>query len=203
MTAPVATSVRAALDAAKAEGRTILTPSEARAICDAYGIPLPKDATAASGAEAARLAAEFGYPVVLKIVSPDITHKTDVGGVIAGLANEADVLSAYDTIIANAKRNVPGARITGVLVQQMLVGGVEVIVGAVTDPSFGKLVAFGLGGILVEILKDITFRLAPLTNDSALSMLDSIKASALLAGVRGSAAGEVRVTPRAVVCRAL
>ncbi len=176
------------LDVARAEGRTLLTPPEARALCDAYGIPLPKDATATSASEAARLAREFGYPVVLKIVSPEITHKTDVGGVIAGLANEQDVLAAYDSIVANARRRRPDATISGVQVQQMLQSGLEVIVGAVTDVSFGKLVAFGLGGVLVEVLKDVTFRLAPVTRDDALSMLDSISARQLLQGVRGGAA---------------
>ena len=174
-------------DAAKAEGRSLLTPAEARALCEQYGIPLPKDATAATADEAAAIAAEFGYPVVLKIVSPDISHKTDAGGVLAGVADDAAVRAGFDTIVANAKRYDVNARITGVQVQQMAPAGREVIVGAVTDASFGKLVAFGIGGVLVEVLKDVTFRLAPVSHEDALGMLDSIKAGQLLNGVRGSA----------------
>jgi acetyl coenzyme A synthetase (ADP forming)-like protein len=180
-------SIRSLLDAARAAGQEILPPEAATAICEAYGIALPKSAIATSAAQARRLAAEFGFPVVLKIVSPEITHKTDVGGVVAGLASEADVRAAYELIVANARRHAPSATITGVLVQKMVQGGTEVIVGAVTDNSFGKLVAFGLGGVLVEVLKDVTFRLAPVTPDEALSMLDSIRAAELLRGVRGSA----------------
>ena len=174
-------------DAAKAEGRSLLTPEEARALCERYGIPMPKDATATTADEAAAIAAEFGYPVVLKIVSPDISHKTDAGGVLAGVADGAAVRAGFDTIVANAKRYDANARITGVQVQQMAPAGREVIVGAVTDASFGKLVAFGIGGVLVEVLKDVTFRLAPVSNEEALGMLDSIKAGQLLNGVRGSA----------------
>ena len=105
----------------------------------------------------------MGFPVVLKIVSPDILHKTEAGGVLVGVKSADEVEKGYDTILANAKKYNANANILGVQVQQMLKGGQEVIIGAVTDPSFGKLVAFGLGGVLVEVLKDITFRLAPAT----------------------------------------
>jgi len=125
---------------------------------------------------------------VLKIVSPEILHKTEAGGVLVGVKSAADVERGYDTIVANARRHDPKATIHGVQVQQMLTGGQEVIIGAVTDPSFGKLVAFGLGGVLVEVLKDATFRLAPTSHDEALSMLDSIAAADVLKGVRGSEA---------------
>src|SRR4029077_1500925 len=110
---------------------------------------------------AASLARKLGFPVVMKIVSPDILHKTEAGGVVVGVETPAEARVAYAKILANAKKYDRKAQIDGVQVQQMLSGGQEVIVGAVTDPSFGKLVAFGLGGILVEVLKDITFRLAP------------------------------------------
>ena len=178
-------TIRKILDDAKAAGTAILGPGDARVICEAYGVPLPKDGLATSANEAAQLAGEFGYPVVLKIVSPDIVHKTEAGGVIAGIGSEGELRAAYDTIIENALRYEVGVSITGVQVQQMVGGGQEVIVGAVTDGAFGKLVAFGLGGVLVEVLKDVTFRLAPATNADALGMLDSIKASQLLTGVRG------------------
>ncbi|MGU3541154.1 acetate--CoA ligase family protein [Methylobacterium sp. A54F] len=181
-----ATEVRAILDRVKADGRDALTAPEGRLVCDAYGIPVPKEAVATSAQEAVRAAEGMGYPVVLKIVSPDILHKTEAGGVVVGVASAEAVAEAHDRILANARRYKADARIDGVQVQQMLKGGTEVIVGAVTDGSFGKLVAFGLGGVLVEVLKDITFRLAPATHADALSMLDGIQAAEMLKGVRGS-----------------
>jgi acyl-CoA synthetase (NDP forming) len=132
------------------------------------------------------LASKMGYPVVLKIVSPDILHKTEAGGVLVGVNSAADVERGYLTIVENAKKYNANAQIVGVQVQQMIGGGQEVIIGAVTDPSFGKLVAFGLGGVLVEVLKDVTFRMAPATYDDALSMLDGIAAADVLKGVRGA-----------------
>jgi acetyl coenzyme A synthetase (ADP forming)-like protein len=180
------TAVREILDKVKAEGRTSLTAPEGKLVCDAYGIPVPKEGVAASAAEAAKLAAAMGFPVVLKIVSPEILHKTEAGGVLVGVKSADEVAKGYDTIIANAKKYNAKASLLGVQVQQMLTGGQEVIIGAVTDPSFGKLVAFGLGGILVEVLKDITFRLAPATRDDALSMLDGVAAAEILKGVRGA-----------------
>ena len=179
-------SVRKALDKAKSEGRSALTAPEGKLVCDAYGIAVPKEGTATSAKDAAKLAEGMGFPVVMKIVSPDILHKTEAGGVIVGVKSAADAEKAYDTIIANAKKYKSNANIIGIQVQQMLAGGQEVIIGAVTDQSFGKLVAFGLGGVLVEVLKDITFRLAPATKDEALSMLDGIQAHEILKGVRGA-----------------
>jgi acetyl coenzyme A synthetase (ADP forming)-like protein len=179
-------AVRKILDGVKADGRTSLTAPEGKLVCDAYSIAVPKEAVAKSAAEASRIAAEMGFPVVMKIVSPDILHKTEAGGVMVGVKTAAEVESNYATILANAAKYKSDARIEGVQVQQMLLGGQEVIVGAVTDGSFGKLVAFGLGGVLVEVLKDITFRLAPATRQDALSMLDGIQAHEMLKGVRGS-----------------
>ncbi len=177
--------VRHILDHAKAEGRTSLTAPEGKLVCDVYGISVPKEALATTAAEAAQFATEIGFPVVLKIVSPEILHKTEAGGVLVGVKNAADVVQGFATIMENAKRYNAQANLLGVQVQQMIGGGQEVIVGAVTDPSFGKLVAFGLGGVLVEVLKDITFRLAPATRDDARSMLDGIAAAEMLKGVRG------------------
>src|ERR1700749_2288729 len=179
------TEVRKILDAVKASGRTSLTAPEGKLVCDAYGIPVPKEGVASSAAEAAKLASGMGFPVVLKIVSPEILHKTEAGGVIVGIKTAEDAQKTYDTILANAKKYKADAKIEGVQVQQMLAGGTEVIVGSITDGSFGKLVAFGLGGVLVEVLKDITFRLAPATKQDALSMLDGIQAHEMLKGVRG------------------
>ena len=178
-------TVRKILDAIKAEGRDSLTAPEGKLVCDAYGISVPQEGLAHSADEAVKLAAPMGK-CVLKIVSPDILHKTEAGGVLVGLSSEADIRAGYDTILANAKAYKADAKIIGIQVQQMVGGGQEVIVGAVTDPSFGKLVAFGMGGVLVEVLKDITFRLAPASNDDALSMLDGIQAAEMLRGVRGS-----------------
>src|SRR6187455_3102471 len=178
-------AVRGVLDTVKAEKRTSLTAPEGKLVCDAYGIAVPGEGVAKSGAEAGKLASGMGFPVVMKIVSPDILHKTEAGGVIVGVKSADEATKAYDTILANAKKYKADAKIDGIQVQQMLKGGQEVIVGAVTDGSFGKLVAFGLGGVLVEVLKDITFRLAPATKADALSMLDGIQAAEMLKGVRG------------------
>ena len=179
-------AVRKILDQAKAGNRKALTAPEARGVCEAYGINIPKEGVAKTAEEAVRLANDIGFPVVMKIVSPQILHKTEAGGVLVGMKNAEAVSSGFATIVGNARKYDPKADIQGVQVQQMLAGGQEVIIGAVTDPAFGKLVAFGLGGILVEVLKDITFRLAPATNEDALSMLDSIQAAEILRGVRGA-----------------
>jgi acetyl coenzyme A synthetase (ADP forming)-like protein len=179
-------AVRKILDLVKADKRTSLTAPEGKLLCDAYGIPVPKEGVAKSAGEAAKIATDMGFPVVMKIVSPDILHKTEAGGVMVGVKTAADVEKNYAAILANAKKYKSDAKIEGIQVQQMLLGGQEVIVGAVTDGSFGKLVAFGLGGVLVEVLKDITFRLAPATKQDALSMLDGIQAHEMLKGVRGS-----------------
>ena len=178
--------VRQILDAVKAAGRNSLTAPEGKLVCDAYGITVPQEGVAASAAEAQKLAAAMGFPVVMKIVSPDILHKTEAGGVLVGVKSAEEAGRGFDTIVANAKKYKADAQIIGVQVQQMIKGGQEVIIGAVTDGSFGKLVAFGLGGVLVEVLKDITFRLAPATREDALSMLDGIQAAEMLKGVRGS-----------------
>jgi len=179
-------AVREVLDKALAEGRTALTAPEGRVICEAYGIATPGEGLATSAEEAAELAGKLGLPVVLKIVSPDILHKTDAGGVLVGLRTVEEVRTGFDRILANARAHDAAARIDGVQVQQMVGGGHEVIVGAVSDPTFGKVIAFGLGGVLVEVLKDVTFRLAPVSGDEALGMLDDIKAAEVLRGVRGA-----------------
>lgn len=177
--------VRQILDAVKAAGRDSLTAPEGKLICDAYGITVPQEGVAASAEQAQKLASSMGFPVVMKIVSPDILHKTEAGGVVVGVKDAEEAARAYDTIISNAKKYKADADIVGVQVQQMIKGGQEVIIGAVTDGSFGKLVAFGLGGVLVEVLKDITFRMAPISTEDAYSMLDGIQAAEMLKGVRG------------------
>ncbi|MFF5090247.1 acetate--CoA ligase family protein [Streptomyces niveus] len=176
------------IKAALAQGRTSLTAPEGKAITDAYGIPTPGEALAESADDAVAVAARIGFPVAMKIVSPEILHKTDAGGVRIGLGSAAEVRSAFTTIVSNARKYDPKAQILGVQVQQMVPAGTEILIGTVTDPTFGKVVAFGLGGVLVEVLKDVTFRLAPATKDDALSMLDGIRAAEILRGVRGGAA---------------
>jgi len=179
-------AVRKVFDQAYAEERVSVGEAEARAVAEAYGLHLPKSQLAATADEAVRFAGQIGYPVVLKIASPDILHKTDVGGVKVGLQNANDVRDAFDLIVYRATRYVPDARIWGCLVQEMVpMNGIEVLVGMSKDPQFGPLVTFGLGGILVEALKDVTFRVAPFGRQDAEEMLDEIRAHSLLAGVRG------------------
>ena len=182
-------AVREILEQAKIEGLSALTPPQCKAVCDAYGIPAPREGLAHSVEEARAVADGIGYPVAMKIVSPDILHKTDAGGVVTGVADGVAAEAAFERILGGARAYRGDARIEGVQIQQMVAGDAqEVIVGAVTDPSFGKLVAFGLGGVLVEVLKDITFRLAPATADDAHAMLDGIQAAEVLDGVRGAEA---------------
>ncbi len=179
-------AVRQLLAQAQREGRNALTALEARGVCEAYAIPLPADGMARSAAEAAAIAERIGFPVALKIVSPQILHKTEAGGVLLGVRSASEAHEGYERIIAKAGAFDAKAQILGVQVQAMVAEGVEVIVGALTDPSFGKLVAFGLGGIFVEAMQDVTFRLAPASGAEALSMLDGIRGATILKGVRGA-----------------
>src|SRR6266511_2604602 len=141
-----ASIVREVLDRVRAEGRTALTAPEGKRVCDAYGIATPGEGLATTAAEAVALARDLGFPVVLKVVSPEILHKTEAGGVLVGLSDEDSVAAGFDTITANARAYNPDASLTGVLVQQQIGAGQEVIIGATTDQTFGKIVAFGLGG---------------------------------------------------------
>src|SRR3982751_5806765 len=146
-------TVREVLDEVRADGRDALSAPEAKRVADAYGIPVPGEGLATSADEAVSLAEEMGYPVVAKIVSPDILHKTEAKGVLVGLKSGEHARQGFDTIVQNAKAYKADAKITGVQVQQMLPEGTEVLVGAIKDPSFGPVVTFGLGGILVEVLR--------------------------------------------------
>ncbi|MBI3326435.1 MAG: acetate--CoA ligase family protein [Nitrospinae bacterium] len=177
--------VRAVLEGVKAAGRNILAAAEAREIGEAYSLPSPKEGLATSVEEAVRIARGIGFPVALKIVSPDIIHKTEAGGVLLGVGNAREVRQGYRTIMANAWHYRADAQVIGVQVQQMVTGGHEVIIGATADPAFGPVVMFGMGGVLVETLQDTTFRLAPTTQAEALRMLDEIRGAPILRGVRG------------------
>jgi acetyltransferase len=175
----------------RSEGRVSIGDFEARGILQAYGLNIPQSEIAETPDQAIELAGRFGYPVVLKIASPDILHKTDVGGVKVGLESGEDVRDAFELMTYRAQRYIPDARIWGCLVQQMVPsGGLEVLVGMNRDPQFGPLVTFGLGGIYVETLKDVTFRIAPFSPLEAEEMLAEIRAHALLDGVRGKPAAD-------------
>ncbi len=162
-----------------------LTESCSKEILKAYGIPVTRERPARSASEAVAAAEEIGYPVVLKIESPDILHKTEAGGVILNLEDGPAVEKAYDLIIKRAREYNPEARLDGVLVQEMLSPGLEVILGAKKDPVFGPTILFGLGGIYVELLKDVALRTAPLREEDAREMVEEIQGKALLDGVRG------------------
>ena len=179
-------SVRRVIEHVRSENRLTIGDAESREILQAYGLRIPKSEIAATPEEAAKIAGNIGYPVVLKIASPDILHKTDIGGVKVGLQNSSDVRDAFELMVYRAERYIPEARIWGCLVQEMAPsGGLEVLVGMNRDPQFGPLITFGLGGIYVETLRDVTFRVAPFSELEAEEMLTQIRAHALLDGVRG------------------
>ncbi|MEM3507480.1 MAG: acetate--CoA ligase family protein [Candidatus Bathyarchaeia archaeon] len=167
------------------EGRKSLLEPEAKMLCKEYGIPTPEFTLAKNVDEAIDFADKVGYPVVLKIVSPDIIHKTEAGGVLIDLRNKNDVKKGFEKIIENVKNYKPNARIIGMLVQKMAPQSTEIIVGGIKDPQFGPTLMFGLGGVFVEVLKDVTFRVAPITEEDAKEMLKEIKAYPILKGYRG------------------
>ena len=172
-------------DKVKQEKRQNLLEEEGQEILRAYGLPLPQSALAKTEQEAVKIAKKIGYPVVLKIASPQIIHKSDAGGVKVNIQNDKDVHSAFKEIIKNAKKYNKNAVIKGVLVVEMVKGGKEMIIGSKQEPGFGPVLMLGMGGIYVEILKDVTFRLAPVTDKEAEDMIASIKTKKLLEGVRG------------------
>ncbi|HEX9089835.1 MAG TPA: acetate--CoA ligase family protein [Anaerolineales bacterium] len=179
-------AVRKVFDQARRENRLSIGDAESRSILQAYGLRIPRSEIADTPDKAAQVAGKIGYPVVLKIASPDILHKTDIGGVKVGLQNSTDVRDAFELMVYRAQRYLPEARIWGCLVQEMAPsGGLEVLVGMNRDPQFGPLITFGLGGIYVEILRDVTFSIAPFSHLEAEEMLTNIRAHALLDGVRG------------------
>jgi acetate---CoA ligase (ADP-forming) len=174
------------LEEAKSSGRLALDAAEGRSILQAAGIPVPSDLLATNPDEAAEYARQVGFPVALKLASPDILHKTDIGGVILSIQDEASARKGFQTIVSQACAAHPEAQIRGVQVQKMIAGGQEVILGVKRDPTFGPLMMFGLGGIYVETLADVSFRLAPLTRLDAEEMLAEVRSAKLLAGIRGT-----------------
>jgi acetyltransferase len=177
--------VRKVFATAREDGRLTIGEAEARDIMKAYGIRMPQSKLAATAEEAVAYAQEIGFPVVMKISSPDILHKTDVGGVKVGLRTPTEVRDAFDLMVYRATRYLPDARIWGCLVQEMVSGGREVIVGMNRDPQFGPLLMFGLGGIYVEVLKDVAFRVAPISRVEAQELMAEIRSYNLLRGTRG------------------
>ncbi len=178
-------SIADVIDKARGQGRTVLTEIESKQILSQAGIPVALPQLARTAKEAAQAAENVGFPVVLKIVSPDVTHKSDVGGVKLGLDSAPEVQAAFEEIVASVKRRQPDARIEGVAVQKMAPAGVEVIIGMSKDPQFGPVLMFGLGGIFVEVLKDVAFRIVPLEPRDARQMVREIKGFPVLQGVRG------------------
>jgi len=176
---------------ARLEGRKALLETEAKTICMEYAIPVTKFKLAKIESEAAEFAEELGFPVVLKIVSPDIIHKSDAGGVMVNLKSNVEVQDAYRKILENAKKYKATAKIAGVLVQEMAPQSTEVIIGAIKDTQFGQTLMFGLGGIFVELLKDVTFRVAPITREDAHEMVTEVKAYPLLKGYRNTPPADI------------
>jgi len=175
---------RIIVSARKQQRQTLLEP-EAKEICIAYGIPTPAFRVAHTSSEAMSLAEQVSFPVVLKVVSQEILHKTEAGGVILSLNSKDQVKDAYEQLLSNVRRYKENSRIEGVLVQHMAPTGVEVIVGGLRDNQFGPTVLFGLGGIFVEVLKDASFRVAPMTNLDTRQMIREIRSHPILEGVRG------------------
>jgi acyl-CoA synthetase (NDP forming) len=181
----------AIIDAARKQGRTLLTEIEAKQVLEEAGVPVSPARLATTKEAAATMADALGYPIVLKIVSPEIAHKSDVGGVALNLASASDVSAAFERIVASARQHVPDATIDGVAVQRMEKQGVEVIIGMTTDPQFGPVLMFGLGGVMVEILKDVAFRVVPINERDARQMINEIKGKPLLDGYRGSEPADI------------
>ena len=184
---------------ARKENRKALLETEAKTICMEYGISVPKFQIATNEKEAAKISEGIGYPIVAKIVSPEIIHKSDAGGVKVNLKNATEVSEAYKTIIANAKKYNEKANIVGVLIQEMAPSGTEVIIGAIKDPQFGQTVMFGLGGIFVEVLKDVTFKIAPITIEEAKEMITDLKSYPLLKGYRNTPAADIEALAKNLV----
>jgi len=194
-----AEKVRTIFATARREGRLALGDFEAREVLAAYGLHMPQSALARTPDEAVTIANQMGYPVVLKITSPDILHKSDIGGVKVGLSDPTAVRDAFELITYRAQKYVPGADIWGCTVQEMVGKGREVIIGMSRDPQFGPLLLFGLGGIYVEVLKDVTFRIAPVSRQEAMEMISDIRSFPLLRGVRGEKPADLEAATEAIL----
>jgi len=192
--------VRDAIDHARTAGRTFITESSADRIASAYGLRTPGSGLARDLGEAVALSERIGFPVVMKIASPDVLHKSDIGGIVFDIASSQEVGTAYDVIMDRVLRRLPDATIWGVTIQEQIPQGREVIIGVNRDAAFGPILMFGLGGIYVEVLKDVSFRMCPVTPNEAREMIDEIRAHALLRGVRGEAPADIDAIVDAI-CR--
>ncbi len=181
------------------KSQNVLTEVESKELLKKAGIPVVEAKLARSKKEAISISKEMGFPVVLKINSPDVVHKSDSGGVKLGLANATQVGKAYNEIISSIKQVYPEAQIQGVSVQPMASPGVEVIVGISKDPQFGPVIMFGLGGILVEVLKDVSFRIVPVTERDAREMIREIKGYPILEGYRGQKPASIPALEKLIV----
>ena len=184
---------------ARADKRDSLTEIEAKEVFKAYGMPTTAIGLAKTEEEAVSLGKKIGFPLVLKIVSPDILHKSDAGGVKVNIKNEAGIRDAYQTILKNARNYKADANIHGIAIQEMAPWGTEIILGSVNDPSFGPTVMFGLGGIFVEVLKDVTFRVTPFSEAEAEEMIGEIRSAAILSGVRGEKPRDKKALAKTIV----
>jgi len=178
-------AVRALFERLKGEKRTALLETESRELLSHYGIPLPEAMFADSSEKAVELGNKIGFPLAMKIVSPDIIHKSDAGGVKINLKDEAGVREAFDEIVGNAEKVTARERILGTLVSPMVPYGQECIIGMIRDRQFGPVIMFGLGGIFVEVLKDVSFRVAPLSHEDIDEMIEEIQGYKILTGIRG------------------
>lgn len=169
------------------QNRHELLEPEAKQLLGTYGIVTTRFLVASSALEAIQAANSIKYPVVLKIISPDLSHKTDAGGVMLNIQNDKEVAVAYEKIFKNISKTVPDARIHGILVEEMSTPSTEIIVGGLRDPQFGPTVMFGMGGIFVELFKDVSFRIAPVEEYEALDMIREVKGARLLSGFRNAA----------------
>lgn len=192
--------VRLAIEHAREAQRTFITESSAAHIAEAYGLRTPASGLARDLREAQALAHTIGFPVVMKIASPDVLHKSDIGGIVFDIRSADDVEAAYDSIMRRVLHRLPEARIWGVTLQEQLPPGREVIIGVNRDPAFGPILMFGLGGIYVEVLKDVSFRMCPVTPEEAREMIGEIRAHALLRGARGEAPSDIEAIVDAI-CR--
>jgi len=175
----------------KKSRRNNLTELESREVLTHYNIPLVKGEIVKSVDEAKKFIEKIGYPIVLKVVSRQIIHKSDVDGVMLDIKNEKELFQDYHQLIKNVEKNSPNATIDGIFVQEMLPRDIEVIVGGKKDPTFGQTIAFGFGGIFVEVFDDISFRVVPITKEDALEMIKEIKAQKILEGYRGKKPADV------------
>jgi acyl-CoA synthetase (NDP forming) len=173
------------IDQVRKKGRLMLTEFESKRLLKQAGIPVVETKLAMTPKQAVSISQKMGFPVALKIASPDVVHKSDSGGVKLSLSNAAEVKKAYDEILKKVRKQYPGAAVHGVSVQKMVRPGTEVIVGTTKDPQFGPVIIFGLGGVFVELLKDVSFRIVPVKRKDAQEMIQEIKGYPLLKGYRG------------------